>query len=121
MHCHADPRSPLRRQEVDHYEGNDRCAMELSLNLTRVSTESCFFNEVVAAYASGPDYADIIAYLRALSDAALEAFIADQARTHSAIYITTGLAPITHQSIRCPSHCDCQRHGLARRYDLQVS
>ena len=90
MHCHADPRSALRRQEVDNYEGNDRCAMQLSLNLTRVSTESCFFNEVVAAYASGPDYADIIAYLRALSDAALEAFIADKARTHSAIYITTG-------------------------------
>ena len=35
--------------------------------------ESCLFDKVVAAYASDPDYADIIAYLRAPSDVALRA------------------------------------------------
>ena len=36
----------------------------VSLNLTRVSPESCLFDEIVAAYNRDPDYADIIAYSR---------------------------------------------------------
>ena len=35
--------------------------------------ESCLFDEVVTAYANDPDYADIIPYLRAPTDVALEA------------------------------------------------
>ena len=52
------------------------------LNLTRASPESCLFDEIVAAYNSDPDYADIIAYLRAPSGVALGSFIAIQARSH---------------------------------------
>ena len=47
--------------------------MCVSLNLTRVTPEPCLFDEIVAAYKSDSDYADIIDYLRALSDAALGA------------------------------------------------
>ena len=60
-----DPRSALSRQEDDC-----RCATCVSLNQTLVSPESCFFNGVIAAYTSDSDYADIIAYLRAPSNAA---------------------------------------------------
>ena len=45
----------------------------VSLNFTRVSPESCLFDEVVAAYNSDPDYADIVAYLRATSKVTLGA------------------------------------------------
>ena len=65
--------SALSRQEVDDDEDDDRCATCVSLNLTRVSPESCLLGEVVATYTSDPDYVDIIAYLRAPSDAALGA------------------------------------------------
>ena len=101
-------RSALNRKEVDHDEDDDRCAMCVSLNLTRVSLEPCLFDEIVAAYNSDPDYADIIAYLRAPSDVALGSFIAIQARSHPAVYVGWRLAPIPHQSILFPSHCDCQ-------------
>ena len=103
-----DHRSALNRQEVDHDEDDDRCAMGVSLNLTRVSPESCLFDEIVAAYNSDPDYADIIAYLRAPSDVALGSFIAIQARSHPAVYVGWRLAPIPHRSILFSSHCDCQ-------------
>ena len=52
-----------------------RCVMRVSMNLTRVILESFLFDEIVASYNSDPDYTDIIAYLRALSDAALEALL----------------------------------------------
>ena len=45
----------------------------MSLNLTRVTPELCLFDNIVAAYKNDPDYADIIAYLRAPSDVALGA------------------------------------------------
>ena len=35
--------------------------------------ELCLFDEIVVAYENDPDYADIIAYLRAPSDVALGA------------------------------------------------
>ena len=91
-----DHRCALNRQEGDDDEDDDRCAMCVSLNLTRASTESCLFDEIVAIYNSDPDYADIIAYLRAPSDVALGSFIAIQARSHPAVYIGWRLAPIPH-------------------------
>ena len=45
----------------------------VSLNLTRGSSKSCLYDEIFPAYVSLPDYADIIAYLRAPSDVALVA------------------------------------------------
>ena len=68
-----DPRTALSRQEIDDDEDDDRCATCVSLNLTRVFPESCLIDETVAAYTSDPNYADIIAYLRVSSDAALGA------------------------------------------------
>ena len=68
-----DPRMALSRQATDDDDEDDRCATCVSLNLTRVTPELCLFDEIVAAYANDPDYADIIAYLRAPSDAALGA------------------------------------------------
>ena len=68
-----DPWSALNRQEVDDNEDDDRCTMCVSLNLTRVCPESCLFDKNVAAYASDPDYAEFIAYLRGPSNVALEA------------------------------------------------
>ena len=68
-----DPRTALSRQATDDEEDDDRCAMCVSLNLTRVSPEMCLFDEIVAAYANDTDYADIIAYLPAPSDVALGA------------------------------------------------
>ena len=103
-----DHRSALNHQEGDHDEDDDRCAMCVSLNLTRVSPESCLFDEIVAAYNRDPDYADIIAYLRAPSDVALGRFIAIQAQSHPAVYVGWRLAPIPHRSILFFSHCDCQ-------------
>ena len=107
-----------RRPDYDHRSAlNRRESMMMktmihvrwvSLNLTRVSSESCLFDEIVAAYNSDPDYADIIAYLRAPSDVALGSFIAIQARSHPAVYVGWRLAPIPHRSILFPSHCDCQ-------------
>ena len=67
-----DPRSALSRQNIDDDEDDDRCATCVSLNMTRVSPESCLFVEIVADYASDPDYADFVSYLHAHSDAALE-------------------------------------------------
>ena len=76
-----DPLSALRRQVTDDEEDDDRCAMYVSLNLTRFSPEMCLFDEFVAAYANDPDYSDIIAYLRAPSDVALGALSRTQ-RNH---------------------------------------
>ena len=44
-----DPRSALICYEIDDDEDDDRCATCLSLNLTRVSSESYLFDEIVAA------------------------------------------------------------------------
>ena len=85
----CDPRSALSRQEVDDDEDDDRCATCLSLNLTRVSPKSCLFDEIVAAYKSDTDYADIIAYLRALSDATLGA-LSRSKRDHIQRYTLNG-------------------------------
>ncbi|CAI5730830.1 unnamed protein product [Peronospora farinosa] len=68
-----DPWTSLSRQATDDKEDDDRCAMCVSLNLTRVTPEPCSFDEIVAAYKGDSDYADIIEYLRAPSDAALGA------------------------------------------------
>ncbi|CAI5701508.1 unnamed protein product [Peronospora effusa] len=68
-----DPRTALSSQATDDEEDDDRCAMCVSLNLTRVTPEPCLFDEIVAAYKGDSDYADIIEYLRAPSDAALGA------------------------------------------------
>ena len=103
-----DHRSALNLQEGNDDEDDDRCAMGVSLNLTRVSPGSCLFDEIVAAYNRDPDYADIIAYLRAPSDVALGSFIAIQAPSHPAVYVGRRLAPIPHRSILFSSNCDCQ-------------
>uniref|UniRef100_A0AAV1UYN1 Uncharacterized protein n=1 Tax=Peronospora matthiolae TaxID=2874970 RepID=A0AAV1UYN1_9STRA len=63
----------LSRRATDDDDEDDECVTCVSLNLTRVTPELCLFDEAVAAYANDPDYADIIAYLRAPSDAALGA------------------------------------------------
>uniref|UniRef100_A0AAV1TQ33 Reverse transcriptase domain-containing protein n=1 Tax=Peronospora matthiolae TaxID=2874970 RepID=A0AAV1TQ33_9STRA len=68
-----DPRMALSRQATDDVDEDNRCATCVSLNLSRVTPELCLFDEIVAAYANDPDYADIIAYLRAPSEAALGA------------------------------------------------
>uniref|UniRef100_A0AAV1TZI6 Integrase zinc-binding domain-containing protein n=1 Tax=Peronospora matthiolae TaxID=2874970 RepID=A0AAV1TZI6_9STRA len=68
-----DPRMALSRQATQDDNEDDRCATCVPLNLTRVTPELCLNDEIVAAYANDPDYADIIAYLRAPSDAALGA------------------------------------------------
>ena len=121
MHCHADPRSALRRQEVDNYGGNDRYAMQSSLNLTRVPPRCAFLTK------SSQLMPVVQIMLTSLLICVLSAtlhwkLLSRTKREHIQRYtLQRGLAPITHQSIRCPSHCDCQRHGLARRYDLQVS
>ena len=76
-----DPRSELSRQVNDDDDDDDRCAMFMSLNLTRVIPEMCLFDAIVAAYANDPEYADIITYLRAPSNVALGA----QSRTNMII------------------------------------
>uniref|UniRef100_A0AAV1TNW0 Reverse transcriptase domain-containing protein n=1 Tax=Peronospora matthiolae TaxID=2874970 RepID=A0AAV1TNW0_9STRA len=68
-----DPRMALSRQATHDEDEDDRCATCVSLNLTRVTPELCLIDEIVAAYANDPNYADIIAYLRAPSEAALGA------------------------------------------------
>ena len=68
-----DPRSELSRQATDDDDDDDRCATYVSLNLTRVTPELCLFDDIVAAYKYDPDYADIIASVRAPSNIALGA------------------------------------------------
>ena len=63
----------MSRQAADDDDDDDRCATCVSLNVTRVTPELCLFDDIVAAYGNDPDYADIIAYLRASSDVALKA------------------------------------------------
>lgn len=58
------------------------------LNMIRVSPESCLFDEIVTAYNSGADYADINAYLRAPGDIALRALREPRAITSSDIIWT---------------------------------
>ena len=108
-----DHRTAPSRQEIDGDEDDGRCAMCASLNLTRVSPESCLFDKIFAAYASDPDYADIIAYLRAPSDVVLRIYCGPSAITSSDI-LWRRLAPIQHRTNRCSSDCYCQRYGLAR-------
>uniref|UniRef100_A0AAV1TSL1 Uncharacterized protein n=1 Tax=Peronospora matthiolae TaxID=2874970 RepID=A0AAV1TSL1_9STRA len=69
-----DPRMALSRQAIDDDDEDDRCVTCVSLNLTQVTPELRLFDEIVAAYANDPVYADIMIYLRAPSDAALELF-----------------------------------------------
>ena len=63
--------------------------MCVSLYLTRVSPESCLFDEIVAAYNSDPDYAAFVYYLHAPSDAALGA-LSRSKRNHSQRYTVDG-------------------------------
>ena len=74
-----DPWTALSCEATDDEEEDDRCTMCVSLNLTRVSPELSIYDEIVAAYANDPDYADIIAYLRGHSDVATGCSFENQA------------------------------------------
>uniref|UniRef100_A0AAV1VC31 Integrase n=1 Tax=Peronospora matthiolae TaxID=2874970 RepID=A0AAV1VC31_9STRA len=45
----CDPRMALSCQDTDDDDEDDRCATCVSLNLTRVTFEFCFFDKIVAA------------------------------------------------------------------------
>ena len=47
--------------------------MCVSLHLTRATPDLCLLDEIVADYKNEPNYADIIAYLRAPCDVTLRA------------------------------------------------
>ena len=68
-----DPRNTLSLQVTDDSENDDRCAMVVSLYLTRITHERCLFDQNVVANENDSDHADIIAYLRSPSDGALGA------------------------------------------------
>ncbi|CAI5722725.1 unnamed protein product [Peronospora destructor] len=70
-----DPRMALSRQQADDDDDDegDSCMTCIALNMTKVSAELPLYEEIAKAYEVDPDYDEIVAYLRAPSDDALEA------------------------------------------------